>query len=320
MMAAEQETHAPEIPFVREIRADESTGFLGLTAPALRTALMEPYLPEGCFRIGAFLGNQPAGLLLSAPQPDDLQDITSIMVAPRFRRRGIGRALLADIAHRARALGRNGLVARWSDRLPQAAAFSALLASQGWSDPIETRRRMTWRVGDWTKGFPRRDAILARLRANGLMDRSLAALDVAEIEDLKRQNAELIANGRAPDWSSAEGWLPLADPDATVLLYDTHGRLHGWMAVNYQAKFDRWFIPQGYVVAEKVSAGWLIGAIASLWMRLEAKAGPDALLIAQPPAGAGGAMERMLFRHFGAHAVATDFLRESVLVFRRDDG
>ncbi len=307
-------------PVIRDIVPSEAVHFSGLTAPALRTVLGEAALPADCWRIGAFLEGEPAGLLLSAPGFETMQDLTTLMVAPGFRRRGIGRALLNTLHQRAQAAGKRGLVARWSNRLPRAQEFQALLASAGWSAPVETRRRMTWRVGDWRKGFPRRDQILARLRAHGLNDRSLAELGPEGLAAFRKENAALIAAGRAPEWASAEGWIEGADSDLSLVLHDRDGALCGWIAVYYQPQWQRWFVPQGWVVREKVPQGWLVGGIASLIARLEEKAGPEGQIIAQPPAGIAGGMEAMLHRHFGPYAVAMDFLNESEFLFRRDGG
>lgn len=320
MTAAGRTAEKTERIGIRDLAADDAAAFAGLTAPALRELLSPATLPPGVHRLGAFVDDRPAGLLLSCPAEAPFQELSSIMVAPEWRGRGVARALLDRLARRLEEEGCPGLLARWSDRLPRAREFAALLEASGWSAPVETRRRMTWRVGDWRRGFPTRDALLARLRAHGMVDRSLSELGEAGIEDFARQNAALVRAGRAPRWSLAEGWLDGADRDVSLVLTDRQGALFGWLACFHQPQFRRWFVPQGFVLAEKVPRGWLVGGIASLCLRLEDKAGPDALVIAQPPAGVSGGMEALLFRHFGAHAIHTDFLRESRILLRREGG
>ncbi len=305
---------------IRSLDRADGDAFATLTAPALRWLLAAETLPHHVHRLGAFLGSQPAGLLLACPGTDGLVELSSIMVAPACRRRGIGHALMTAFAAAVAATGPSGLVARWSDRLPRAPEFSRLLAATGWSAPVQTRHRMTWRVGDWRTGFPARDRILARLRDQGLVDRSLAELGPEGTSELTRQNASLVSAGRAPEWAHARGWIQASDPETTVALLDRGGTLHGWIVCFHQTHLNRWYVPQGWVVEEKVPSGWLVGGIASLATRLEAKGGPDALVIAQPPSGIERGMERMLHRHFGAHAVATDFLNESTLLFRNGSG
>lgn len=303
------------LPQIRTVTSADASRLSALTAGSLHWMLEDDRPEVGICRLAAFAGDEPVGLLLSCKGGDDLQELTSVMVAKAWRGRGIATMLLSELMKQLRQIGRKGVFARWSSQLPRASEFARLLASAGWSQPQVTRRRMSWRIGDWPQAFPDRDRILARLEARGLIVRSLAELGADGIADFTAQNAALIAAGRAPEWSDTSGWLQVADQDATVVLSDRAGAVAGWMVCVLQPQFGRWYIPQGWVVAEKVPLGWLVGGIASLCRRLEAKAGPDAILIAQPPAGIPGGMERMLYKQFGNHTVATDFLFESEFVF-----
>ena len=314
-------TECHPLPHIREVRSTDAAALASLTAASLRWMLeTNPTNPDpanqsqpdlGLCCLAAFVDTTPVGLVLSCKGPDEQQELTSVMVAQPWRGRGIATMLLVELTARLRKAGRRGLFARWSSQLPRATEFARLLAVAGWSQPDVTRRRMTWRIGDWRLGFPDRDRILARIAARGLQVRSLAELGPDGIADFQAQNSALIASGRAPEWSNTEGWLQAADPDVTVVLSDRAGAVAGWMVCVLQQPLGRWYIPQGWVVAEKVPLGWLVGGIAPLCQRLEAKAGPDAILIAQPPAGIPGGMERMLYKQFGSHTVATDFLFES---------
>lgn len=310
-----EHTFDTALPRIRAVGSTDAPDLTALTAGSLRWMLEDDRPELGICRLAAFSGDEPVGLLLSCKGGDGLQELTSIMVAKPWRGRGIATMLLAELMKQLRQSGGNGVFARWSSQLPRASEFARLLASAGWSQPQVTRRRMSWRIGDWPQAFPDRDRILTRLEARGLVVRSLAELGPDGTADFTAQNKALIAAGRAPEWSDTIGWLQVADQDATVVLSDRNGAVVGWMVCVLQPQFDRWYIPQGWVVAEKVPLGWLVGGIASLCRRLEAKAGPDAILIAQPPAGIPGGMERMLYKQFGNHTVATDFLFESEFVF-----
>ncbi|NBN65093.1 GNAT family N-acetyltransferase [Pannonibacter tanglangensis] len=306
-------------PLIREAQPADAAVLAPLTAASLRWMLADDQAGRGVIRIAAFDGDTPVGLLLSCAAGAGLQELTSIMVTPGWRGRGVATMMLSRLTARLRRDGARGLFARWSSRLPRAAEFARLLAASGWSQPEVTRRRMTWRIGDWPDVFPNRDRVLARLERNGLVVRSLRELGEDGISEFKRQNLALIAAGRAPDWADMTGWVEVADPDVTVVLSDREGTVAGWMACVLQAPLGRWYIPQGWVVAEKVPQGWLVGGIASLCQRLVAKAGPDAMLIAQPPAGVPGGMERMLYRHFGTRTASTDFLFESEYALAEPD-
>ncbi|SMD17862.1 GNAT family N-acetyltransferase [Rhizobium sp. RU36D] len=305
------ETVAP--PDILPVTRADCGQFSGLTAAALRWILDAEdaaSAQNGFCRLGAWSNGRPAGLLLSCPAADR-QELTSIMVAPSMRGRGIGAALLADFSRQMREAGKTAIFARWSSQLPRSAEFSRMLSSAGWSTPSVTRRRMTWRAGDWRLGFANRDSVLQRLQSRGLVVRSLAELGADGVSDFLDQSRALLAAGKAPRWSNPEGWVGMADHRLTVVLLDDAGRVQGWMVCAFQPQFGRWYVPQGWVVADKISRGWLLGGIASLSQRLEEAAGPDALIIAQPAADIPGGMEQMLFKHFGNHTIAMDFLFES---------
>lgn len=306
------------LPQIREPGPEEAPALAALTAGALQWMLSAPQNGLRIVRLAAFDGDMPVGLLLSCEGEDGLQELSSIMVSPQWRGRGIARMLLCRLSQILREGGRRGLYARWSSRLPRAAEFARLLSAAGWGQPEVSRRRMSWRIGDWPKGFPMRDRILARLEARGMRCVRLDALDDAARQQLVQDGQALIAQGRAPEWSNPACWVNGPDSGLSQMLFDETGALQGWLVCSRQAAFNRWYIPQGWVVSERVQQGWLLGGIARLLQVLEEEAGPDTILICQPPAGVPGGMEQMLYKHFGSHAAATDYLFESEYIFSAD--
>lgn len=315
MTAQDLDTHVPQI---RETRPEEAPALAALTAGALQWMLAAPVEDMRVLRLAAFIGDEPAGLVLSCAGEGGLQELTSIMVAPQWRGRGIAMMLLARLSQTLRKGGRRGIYARWSSRLPRAAEFARLLASSGWGQPEVSRRRMSWRIGDWPKGFPSRDRILTRLEAKGLRCTRLDALDDAGRRQLVQEGQDLIAQGRAPEWSNPAYWAQGEGAGLSQILFDGTGAVQGWLVCVQQSAFQRWYIPQGWVVRERIQQGWLLGGIARLVQVLEKEAGPDTLLICQPPADVPGGMEQMLYKHFGSHAASTDYLFESEYIFSAD--
>lgn len=307
-----------QVPQIRETGPEEAAALASLTAGALQWMLSAPQNGLRVVRIAAFDGTVPIGLLLSCEGEGGLQELSSVMVAPQWRGRGVARMMLCRLSRILREGGRRGIYARWSSRLPRAAEFARLLASAGWGQPEVSRRRMSWRIGDWPKGFPMRDRILARLEGKGLRCVRLDALDEAARRQLAGEAKSLIAQGRAPEWSNPDYWAQGEGAGLSQILFDETGSVQGWLVCVQQEAFRRWYIPQGWVVRERVQQGWLLGGIARLLQVLEQEAGPDTILICQPPADVPGGMEQMLYKHFGSHTASTDYLFESEYIFSAD--
>jgi GNAT superfamily N-acetyltransferase len=291
--------------------------FAHLTANALRPLLFAPDIEAerlGLCLLAATREGRPVGLIVSVRQRDD-QELCSLMVDPSCRRAGIGKAMIFAWVARMRALGRAGVATRWSSALPKAEAFFRLLQSCDWPMPTPTRHRMTWRVGDCATGFPKREALLKRLEGNGLRIRSFAEM----AEDLERivvpASRALIERDLAPAWSAPGGWFASADHDTSVVLVHADHGVVGWMVCVPQPEFGRWYIPLGWVVKEGIPRGWLLGGFASVFQRTERLHGPEARIIAQPPAHVEGGMGQLLFKHFSRFAVAADYLLEGRMKF-----
>ncbi|WP_430511224.1 GNAT family N-acetyltransferase [Pannonibacter phragmitetus] len=307
-----------QVPQIRETSPEDAPALAALTAGALQWMLATPTEDMRVLRLAAFIGGEPAGLVLSCAGEDGLQELSSIMVAPKWRGRGIAMMLLSRLCQTLHRGGRRGIYARWSSRLPRAAEFARLLASSGWGQPEISRHRMSWRIGDWPKGFPRRDRILTRLEAKGLRCARLDSLTGDLRQQFVQEGQDLIAQGRAPEWSNPAYWAQGEGAGLSQILFDETGAVQGWLVCIQQSAFRRWYIPQGWVVRERVQQGWLLGAIARLLQVLEEEAGPDTILICQPPADVPGGMEQMLDKHFGSHAASNDYLFESEYIFSTD--
>ena len=98
-----------EVPQIRETRPEEAPALAALTAGALQWMLTAPTQDMRVLRLAAFIGDEPAGLVLSCAGEDGLQELSSIMVAPQWRGRGIAMMLLAQLCQTLRDGGRRGI-------------------------------------------------------------------------------------------------------------------------------------------------------------------------------------------------------------------
>ena len=124
---------------------------------AFLAGLAHPWPGLAAERYLGFLDGEPVGFLqLNLPQRDNLHNVSidQLMVLPRARRRGVGRALLGLAVERAQALGRKHLMGSTVEGHPDGSAFArAVGAAPGLTD---TRSRLDVRTVDQ----PRLDALL----------------------------------------------------------------------------------------------------------------------------------------------------------------
>lgn len=248
----------------------------------------------------------PAGLVVSRRSSlgDGGQSLLSLMVERNYRRRGIASALLKRLRDHlpedARALD-----AHYSDKLPAATAFGAVLAADGWNAPQVRRRRICGRVGDTHAIFRNRDSLLRRLSREGFIVQSWEQAG----EGALALAAQAIAAGQCPEWADPRPWCDHLHPTASLVLTDPAGTVHGWAVCEWQAPMRRWYFPVGWVSEPQASHGWLLGAYAEGARRLAATHGEDAMAVFESGHGAP-AMWRVLERRFSPNVLWSDLLLE----------
>lgn len=262
--------------------------------------------------LAAWGDGRPVGLLVSAAATGHGQDggeqiLLSLMTVPGWRRRGVGKTLLAALETRVSALGIHRLSTSFSDRLPGAPAFLETLRSAGWPEPAATRLRICGEVGHTGAVFRDRASLLNRLKRDGFRlwswrERGAEAARLVEA---------LAARGEAPpDWAGLGPWREALDPDLSLVMGDAAGEVVGWALCVHQPALSRWFFPVGWVRPPYDRRGWLLGAYVEGAERLGARHGDTALAVIETASGQEG-MWRLFERRFAPHVRWSDRLMES---------
>lgn len=293
-------------PELRPIRAADLPQVAHLTFPAFAQAFSQDIPPDAPVQpLGFSLwhAGKPAGLALAkADRSEGKAELMSLFITAPHRRQGFGAALLQHMETELSALGMTEISTRFSDRLPGARAFSALLARQGWGEVLRERIRILGHVGKTMKVFRDQSAIIARASRDGL-----ALVPWKDRADEARRHIESrIAAGLAPEWARgglADGHL---DEDFSMLLM-VHGRPVGWVICHFHAQARRWAFPVGWIDEEHQKRGWLLVAYAEGARRLEARHGPQAVAVFESSAGLP-MMWRVLENRFAPHAELADYV------------
>ncbi|WP_193552272.1 GNAT family N-acetyltransferase [Oleisolibacter albus] len=258
---------------IRRIRPDEAGVFRGFTFKTFSALLAPPavHAPEQIC-LGAWVQGIPVGLALAGPALLALgrYQLYSIMVAPAWRRRGIGRELVRAVAAETGRRGVATLATEWSDRLPGAHTFAALLAGTGFGAPQATLLRVSGPVAAAERLF--RPGFVDRIRADGLRLRSWQ--DIGPAAQALADTLE--RTGGIPPWANpVSQWQELA-PDLSLVLTDTEGKIQGWIICTAQRALNRWVFPIGWVSPAYAKRGWLLAGVAEAARLLMERYGPDA--------------------------------------------
>jgi len=113
----------PAISLMRELMDEEAIRYADLGADTFDSFRPEDVLSaHGAFVI-ACLDGHPVGCGALRPIDPDAAEINRMYVSPAVRRRGVGRALLADLERRAAGFGCRVIRLETGDRQPEAMAL-----------------------------------------------------------------------------------------------------------------------------------------------------------------------------------------------------
>jgi len=292
-------------PIIRAVEADAMASAAHLTFPALAKVFSEitqAHAPAVPLRFAAYDGSTPIGLALVLHGKDHRQgELVSLAVDKAFRRRGIGAAVLRYVEHHLRTANICEISARFSDGLPGASAFGALVASAGWNGPVPERIRIMGQVGNALEVFRDRDKLLARALRDGLVIVSWRDFP----HDARAHILQEIAEGRAPEWSSAGLFSDTFDPDFSMVLTKGDNTVVGWVICQFHAGVRRWSFPVGWIDSEFQTRGWLLVAYADGARRLSERFGLHAIAVFESTRGLP-MMWRVLEDRFAPHAQVAD--------------
>lgn len=293
---------------IRAVAAPEAEAVAPLTWNAYRSLLAAPDPAGRTCCLAAWRGDAPIALAVSSASSEHCltegcQSLLSLTVAPAWRRQGVGRRLLTELEDALDRLEVRSLSASFSDRLPEAAAFSALLAATGWDIPTAQRYRICGEVKDTAILFRDRDRLLKRLEGTGFRVHSWRD----RAADGHRFAEAVIADGAAPAWARPALWEKSLDPDVSLVIADAAGQPAGWVICEYQPHLSRLYFPIGWMVPPYDARGWLLGAYAVGAERAMAKYGGSTLAVIETGSMQQG-MWRLFERHFQPHARWTDRL------------
>jgi GNAT superfamily N-acetyltransferase len=278
-----------------------------LTFPAFASAFSEappggsPFRP---YRLAAFAEGKPIGLALATLETTSGHaELRSLVVDRSHRRMGTARGLLDQMETWLRDDGGQHVSACFSDQLPGANGFAALLAGAGWSAPEPERIRILGRVGKTSDVFRDRERLVQRAFRDGL--------SIIPWRDHAGDPRSLILReieaGRAPDWAQIGLLADTVDPEFSMILTDGAGQVVGWVICQFHAGIRRWGFPVGWIHQEHQKRGWLLVAYAQGAHLIETRHGPDAIAVFESSSGLP-MMWRVLEHRFAPHAERADRL------------
>jgi len=110
--------------------------FAPLTFPRFRARLQMVGTDHSVMAVGAVCGDHAAGLVLGQHRPDgSVSEVLSLYVAPSYRGRGIGTALLKELEAVSTARGCQRMELVYVEKPPATHALEHLLLGLGWQPP-----------------------------------------------------------------------------------------------------------------------------------------------------------------------------------------
>jgi len=208
----------------------------------------------GVIVVGAWADGEPAGLGVAVGS-DGTVRVMWLYVAPRARRRGLGRRILDGLTTEARTDGAETLVARWLEGRPSTPAVERLVA--GWSAP--THRATIYRAHDDDSAVIVRQPWVLNPPSRPGYD--LFAWSELSEADRQRIDDEL-DRGELTATAAFDPFLPNrfpVDPELSVGVRH-EGRVVGWM-INRKMGPGVTFIDRLWLEPEHQ---WSAGAVAAL--------------------------------------------------------
>lgn len=223
--------------------------------------------------VAAWIGSSPVGLALAACPQHGVGRLLSIMVDVRFRRCGIGSALLTAVEEATRAGGTQTLLTYFGSRIDRT-AFVGLLDRCGWSPPKLAEFRLA-APADWTErmgdGWP---PFLDRLRGFGF-----SASPWSDLSAEERARALAIEEAEVPKhWTRVEVLEAKADPAISIALR-RHGTVEGWIHGETCPGETFHHYVSGYVRRGLQRLGWLVAGLDAVCRRQAAVYGPTSVAI-----------------------------------------
>lgn len=311
---------------IETVTAETAGVFAAMTYPRFRELLtpeLSTELPtelsaaatgEKVDAFGAFMGNQPVGLILLRPeretknaQPD--MRILSIMVARAHRRQGIGRALLDQADQAANDAGVPNLVAYYSDRMRNPDAFEGFLTASGWTPPQLAEFRLAGHA-DWTeRARPTWEPMLRRFARQGY-----SATPWDSLTSVDRNRADRLVPS---DWRfDYRVFERHCDPRISIVLRQ-HGDVIGWVLGENHEENGYYHYTNGYVVPELQKKGWLVAGVYDVCCYQVAAYGPKSVAVYETY-GENPGMIAIMRRRLQPFTIWTDsrFVRRRALTGR----
>lgn len=227
------------------------------------------YLALGC----RFQGTAAGLVLVGGPGEREpmTRRVLSVAVAPAFRRRGIGRTLMAEAEAAARARDTDTLIGYHSSRTRGRMALEGLLAACGWEAPAEVEQRLIGAVGWVAKGLEAWRPHLDHIRSRGF-----AALSWAETDD--RDFARIREMLEDPDVAAYTPWPQIEEADHDLsLVLRRDDRPVGWIVAAPDSEMGATYYSGGYVIPALRRSGWLVAGLVEACRRQAEKLGPDSV-------------------------------------------
>lgn len=143
-------------------------------------------VPDDVIAVGLVVSARPVGLAIGFLQSGKPRaTLTSIVVAPAFRRKGLGRRLLDAWQAEASARGASACTASYIEAMSGREGLEALLADAGWTAPRTTGLVVVGRVGRMVDAGRSWSSVTDRLavsRTYTFDPLELTATDVAAVE------------------------------------------------------------------------------------------------------------------------------------------
>jgi len=219
--------------------------------------------------VAAWDGDTPVGMALMVYGDDYPESrLCSISVNKAYRRRGIGRALLAAAETQLKNLGGKKVMSLHTDGMPGRSAYEALVRAGGWEAPELHRLRLSGRA-DWVVSAEAEWApVLQRLQAQGWQATpwdEMSAADKIQFDALAAAAPELM---RPTD-------TPIFAPVSLVLR--RHGEIVGWIQGVEELTANHIHYPVGYVIPALQRSSWLIAGLVAACRRQMETLGGDSI-------------------------------------------